>query len=97
MLLLVAENEKRIVGTVLGTHDSTKGWVNRPAVDAEYRRKSLATKLVSEIEKWFESKGLDVFACVIESDNAASMQLFSKLGYQEWHVRYYSKRKNVEF
>ncbi len=93
-MLLVAEAEGRIVGTVLGTHDSRKGWVNRLAIDSEFRRKNLATRLISEIEKWFESNGLDVFACVIESDNSVSMELFSKLGYAEWDVRYFSKRKS---
>ena len=94
VILLVAESERAIVGTVLGTHDSRKGWVNRLAVDVSCRRKNLATRLVSEVENWFESKGLDVFACVIEGDNTVSMGLFSKLGYQEWDVRYYSKRKS---
>jgi N-acetylglutamate synthase len=90
----VAVIEGRVIGTVLGTHDSRKGWVNRLAVDIQHRRKNIANKLISEVEKWFKSNGLDVFACVIESDNTVSMELFSKLGYLEWDVRYYSKRKS---
>jgi ribosomal protein S18 acetylase RimI-like enzyme len=94
VILLVAEIEGRLIGTVLGTHDSRKGWVNRLAIDTGFRRKNLATRLIAEVEKWFQSNGLDVFACVIESDNDASMELFSKLGYTEWDVRYFSKRKS---
>lgn len=96
VIFLVAEIEGRIIGTVLGTHDSRKGWVNRLAVDIEYHRKNLATKLITEVEKWFKSNELDVFACVIESNNTVSIDLFSKLGYQEWDVRYFSKRSSNE-
>jgi len=95
-ILLVAELNGKIVGTVLGTHDSRKAWINRLAVDTEFRRKNIAKKLVSEAEKWFGERGLEVFACVIENDNITSMELFKKLGYEEWDVRYFSKRKSQE-
>jgi ribosomal protein S18 acetylase RimI-like enzyme len=64
---LVAESNGKIVGTVLGTHDGRKGWINRQAVDHVFRRKNIAKKLVSEAEKWFEESGLEIFACVIEN------------------------------
>lgn len=95
-IILVAELNRKIVGAVLGTHDGRKGWINRLAVDTEFRRKNIAQKLVSETEKWFEKNGIEVFTCVIEGDNIASVQLFQKLGYTEWDVRYFSKRKSSE-
>ena len=96
VILLVAELNGKIVGTVLGTHDGRKGWINRLAVDTEFRRKNIARDLVSEAEKWFETSRLEVFACVIEGNNTTSMELFKKLGYEEWDVRYFSKRKSSE-
>ena len=95
-VFLVAELDGKIVGTVLGTHDGRKGWINRLVVDTQFRRKNIAKQLVSEAEKWFEENGLDVFACVIEGENTASMEAFKKLGYKEWDVRYFSKRKSSE-
>jgi ribosomal protein S18 acetylase RimI-like enzyme len=95
-ILLVAELKEKIVGTVLGTHDGRKGWINRLAVDTEFRRKNIAKRLVSEVENWFEENGLEVFTCVIEADNTVSIGLFKKLGYEEWDVRYFSKRKCSE-
>ena len=95
-ILLVAELNGKIVGTILGTHDGRKGWINRLAVDSELRRKNIAKQLVSEAEKWFAENGLDIFACVIEWENTASMEVFKKLGYKEWDVRYFSKRKSSE-
>ena len=95
-ILLVAELNGEIVGTVLGTHDGRKGWINRLAVDAEFRGKNIAKRLVSELENWFEKSGLEVFACVIDSENTISMGLFKNIGYEEWDVRYFSKRKSSE-
>ena len=95
-IILVAELNGKIVGAILGTHDGRKGWINRLAVDTEFRRKNIAKKLLSEVEKWFGENGIEVFTCVIERDNTASVKLFQKLGYEEWDVRYFSKRKSSE-
>lgn len=91
---LVAETEGKIVGTVLGTHDGRKGWINRLAVDADYRRQKIASQLVKELENIFENVGLDVTACLIEEENKISMEFFKELGYSEWSGKYFSRRKN---
>jgi N-acetylglutamate synthase len=95
-LFLVAEIEGKIVGTVLGTHDGRKGWINRLAVDAAFRRQRIASQLVRELESGFDRLGLDVTACLIEAENCTSMDFFRELGYLEWSGKYYSKRKNPE-
>ena len=46
---LVAEDDGRIVGVALGTHDGRKGWINRLAVDPAHRRRGVAEALVREI------------------------------------------------
>jgi ribosomal protein S18 acetylase RimI-like enzyme len=95
-IILVAEFNGKIVGTVLGTHDGRKGWINRLAVDTEFRRKNVAKRLVVELESRFEKIGLEVVACLIEGENTASMEVFKKLGYEELNVKYFSKRKSWE-
>ena len=95
-IILVAEFNGKIVGTVLGTHDGRKGWINRLAVDTEFRRKDVAKRLVAELESRFEKIGLEVIACLIEGKNTASMEVFKKLGYEELDVKYFSKRKSWE-
>lgn len=93
-IILVAEFNGKIVGTVLGTHDGRKGWINRLAVDTEFRRKNVAKRLVAELESRFEKIGLEVVACLIEGKNIASMEVFKKLEYEELDVKYFSKRKS---
>lgn len=95
-IILVAEFNGKIVGTVLGTHDGRKGWINRLAVDTEFRRKNVAKRLVVELESRFEKIGLEVVACLIEGENTASIEVFKKLGYEELNVKYFSKRKSWE-
>lgn len=93
-MILVAEFNGKIVGAVLGTHDGRKGWVNRLAVDTEFRKKNIAKRLLAELESGFERISLEVVACLIEGGNTVSMEVFKKLGYEEWDVKYFSKRKS---
>jgi ribosomal protein S18 acetylase RimI-like enzyme len=96
-IFLVAEVNGRVVGSVLGTHDGRKGWINRLAVDAEFRRRDIGRKLVTEVENRFSELGIEVMACLIEERNATSRRVFEKLGYEKYSgVTYYSKRKSAE-
>jgi N-acetylglutamate synthase len=95
-IFLVAEIEGKIVGVVLGTHDGRKGWINRLAVDVNYRRQHIAVKLVQELEHRFDQIGLDVTACLIEEENSISMEFFKELGFAEWSGKYFSRRKSPE-
>lgn len=95
-ILLVAEFNGKVVGTVLGTHDGRKGWINRLAVDVQLRKKDIAKRIVNELESRFKRIGLEVVACLIEGGNTVSMEVFKKLGYEEWDVKYFSKRKSLK-
>ncbi len=93
---LVAEEGEggRVIGTVLATHDGRKGWINRLAVDATLRRTGIGARLVGAAEDWLGSRGMDILACLIEDDNAVSMAVFEKLGYQKHpEIIYFAKRK----
>lgn len=94
-IFLVAESGGKIIGSILGTHDGRKGWINRVAVDPEYQKKGIAKKLIAEVEKKLDELGLDIIACLIEDWNDRSMKVFEKLGYiKHRDVIYFSKRKN---
>lgn len=80
----------RLVGTVFGTHDTRKGWINRLAVLPEYQHRGIATRLVRAAERALRARGLSMFAALIDDDNVASQTLFSKLGYEKRNVLYYS-------
>jgi len=96
-IFLLAETDKEIIGSVFGTHDGRKGWINRVAVHPQYRKNDVAKKLVSEVEKKLDELGIDIIACLIEDWNERSMNVFEKLGYIKHNdVIYFSKRKNAD-
>ncbi len=83
----------RLVAVAVLTHDGRKGWINRLAVDPAYRRRGLGRRLIVEAERWFTQElGLEVWAALIERDNAASQALFECMGYGSHDLVYVSKR-----
>jgi ribosomal protein S18 acetylase RimI-like enzyme len=82
----------RLVGVVLGTHDTRKAWINRLAVHPDYRRRSIAARLVRACERVLRERGLKMFAALIEPENRASEALFRSLGYEVLPILYARKK-----
>ncbi len=83
---------------VIGSHDGRKGWVNRLAVVPGRQKQGIAQKLITL--KWSNTSvcGILMFAALINNDNAASMNLFQKLGYEvKPHIMYFRKLVEVIF
>ena len=92
--ILGLEVDGQLVGTVLVTHDSRKGWLNRLAVDPDHRRQGYAAMLIAAAEQLLHEQGMHVIAALVEHDNAASLALFQKAGYAEIDtgIHYVTKR-----
>jgi ribosomal protein S18 acetylase RimI-like enzyme len=82
-LMFVAEAHGQIVGTVFGSHDGRKGWINRLAVDPRHRRQGLAQQLIAKAEEALARDGIIIVAALVEAPNEPSLKLFRKLGYEE--------------
>jgi len=80
-LFLVAEDDKRIVGVVLGRWEGRRGWINRLAVPPEQRHKKLGSLLVAELEKRLKAKGCEKVNLLIEADNIGVQEFYIKSGY----------------
>ena len=94
-IFLAAEEEGRLVGAILGTHDGRKGWINRLVVAPSHRRKGVGAALVREVERRLAKLGIEVIACLIEDWNQDSVEFFAAIGYvYDEEVLYYSKRKD---
>jgi len=97
IFFLVAESEGKLIGTVVGTHDSRKGWINRLAVARNHRRQGLARRLIEEAERHLSRLGIEIFACLIEEGNSVSMDVFERLGYKRHpEIVYFTKRKSED-
>ncbi|MEM3731483.1 MAG: GNAT family N-acetyltransferase [Candidatus Bathyarchaeia archaeon] len=90
-----AFEENRLVGAVIVSCDMRKGWINRLAVDPEFRRKGIAKALIAESERVLREMDIRIFCALIEDCNVASKALFKKCGYVEHHnIIYFTKRDN---
>ena len=90
---IILEENSKLIGVVLLTDDGRKGWINRLAIDPEYRGKGFAKKLISFSEEYFYKKGIEVWCALIEDYNKESMNLFQSTDYV-FHkdIFYFSKR-----
>ena len=94
-IYLVAEINGKLIGSIFGTHDGRRGWINRLAVLPDYRQQGIGTRLVSEIEKCLTKQGIDIVASLVEDRNKISMKVFERLGYKKHNnIVYFSKRKS---
>ena len=97
-LFLVAEQDEKIIGSVLATYDGRKGWLNRVAVDPEFQGKGLAKKLCLEAENVLRKKGCIIFAMQIHDSNKRSKEMAKGLGYEERKdIIYFRKKDNDDF
>jgi len=89
--------ENSLVGTVIISCDTRKGWINRLAIDPDYRRRGVAKALIAESERTLRKHGIRIFCALIEDYNTVSKKLFKECGYIEHHdIMYFSKRDSDE-
>jgi len=83
-----------MIGTVLASHDGRKGWLNRIAVDPDYRRQGLAKILTVAGEKALRKHGIKIFGLLIHEYNTASLKLAKKMGYKVHNDILYLTKRN---
>jgi ribosomal protein S18 acetylase RimI-like enzyme len=94
---LGAFEDNLLVGMVIISCDMRKGWINRLAVDPDYRNCGIATALIAESEKILRKHGIRIFCALIEDYNTVSKELFKECGYVEHRdIIYFSKRDSNE-
>lgn len=91
-----ANQDDQLIGVVLATHDSRKGWINRLAVHPDYRRQGVGAALIAACEVHFAQLGISIVAALVEDENIGSLALFQNEGYHLHHIVYLTKRANDE-
>ncbi len=84
----------KLVGVLVGTHESRKGWLNRLAVLPEHQGKGFGKAMVLEMERRLRAKGLGIFAVLIEDGHDASLRLFKEAGYEEHEGMHYLRKRD---
>jgi ribosomal protein S18 acetylase RimI-like enzyme len=80
-LLLVAEAEGRIMGTVIGGWDGWRANIARLATRPQARRKGIAMALVREVERRLLSKGARRVYALVDKRSPPAIPFWEAAGY----------------
>jgi ribosomal protein S18 acetylase RimI-like enzyme len=80
-VVLVAERDGQVVGSVIGSFDGWRGNVYRLAVHPAYRRQGLARALVAEVERRLAGQGARRMTALVEQDHPWAMGFWQAAGY----------------
>ncbi|MGD9142343.1 MAG: GNAT family N-acetyltransferase [Dehalococcoidia bacterium] len=83
-LLLVAERDGQIIGTVMGGWDGWRGNIYRLAVLPEYRRRGIGSALVSEVEDRLKSRGVKKISIMVERTDESANDFWNALKKSEY-------------
>jgi ribosomal protein S18 acetylase RimI-like enzyme len=81
-LFLVAEENGKIVGAVLGGFDGRRGMVYHLAVAQQARRKGIGKTLMAELEARLRAKGCLKYYLLVTPDNKAAHDFYEDLGWE---------------
>lgn len=89
--------EKKMIGVGIANFDGRRGWINRVAIDPDFRGKGLAGLLIEAGESFLRKIGAVVICALIEEMNTPSMDCFVKSGYScEPEIKYFTKRDSPD-
>ncbi len=80
-VVLVAEEEGRIVGTVIGGFDGWRGNIYRLAVHPDHQRQGIARCLVSDLEARLVDMGAKRITALVERDHLWATGFWDAVGY----------------
>lgn len=95
-LLLVAEFEGGIVGSVMVGYEGHRGWVNYLAVDPNRRRAGLGAQLMAAAEVALRARGCPKINLQVRAGNGAAIAFYRALGYTVDEVVSLGKRLLVD-
>ncbi len=82
-----------LVGVAIANYDGRRGWINRVAVDPDYRSQGFAGRLITRCSEFLESSGAVVLCALIEDMNYPSISTFGKEGFTHFkEIAYFTKR-----
>jgi len=91
--ILILKDGTRLVGSIIVTFDGRKGWMNRLAIDPDYRRRQLASELIKKAEEVLINMGATIIAALVNDDNLASQSLCHHCGFELHRDIIYFRKK----
>lgn len=80
---LVAEEEHRIIGIILGGHDGRRGYLYHTAVLENCRNRGIGKELVKQVLNAFTKEGINRVALVVFKENETGNSFWETLGFEK--------------
>ncbi|HWX97642.1 MAG TPA: GNAT family N-acetyltransferase [Solirubrobacteraceae bacterium] len=80
--LLVAESERRLVGSLIAAWDGWRGSFYRLAVHPSRRREGIATALLREGERRLRERGAVRLTAIVAEDEPLAFEFWEAAGYE---------------
>lgn len=78
-LFIVAEDEGRLIGSVIGGFDGRRGLVYHLAVAEDQRRRGIGRALMDEIERRLRAKGCLKYYLLVTQDNEGALAFYESM------------------
>ncbi len=85
-LFLVAEDDGKLIGTVIGGFDGRRGLIYHLAVDHAHHRRGVGKMLMDEVEKRLKAKGCLRCYLLVKDDAREAIGFYRQLGWDTWDV-----------
>ena len=94
-LLLVAEIDGKLVGYAAAEIQARSpifriaknGYINDVFVEEEFRKLGIAREFLTELKKWFESKGIKHVELSVLADNEVGKKTWAKFGFETYEIK----------
>jgi len=73
-----------IIGSVIGSFDGRRGYINHLAIDPRYQHQGLGSRLMTHLENWYREHNVVKIHLMIERENAEVGDFYEKEG---WYYR----------
>jgi purine-nucleoside phosphorylase/ribosomal protein S18 acetylase RimI-like enzyme len=81
-VVLVAEQEGRLIGCAIGSFDGWRGNIYRLAVHPAYRRQGIARSIIAQIERRLAGKGARRITALVLKDHPWATGFWEAIGYR---------------
>ncbi|WP_346876349.1 MULTISPECIES: GNAT family N-acetyltransferase [unclassified Clostridium] len=85
----IAEDDGKIIGSILCGHDGRRGYIYHTAVDIRYRGKGIGKKLVNSVINALKREGINKAALVVFTNN--------EVGNRFWRSMEWEKREDLNY
>ena len=90
-------DDNNMIGVVIANFDGRRGWINRLAIDPDYRGQKHAGRLIDKAEEFLKERGALVICALIGDINYPSISTFQTAGYVcENEIKYFAKRPSYD-